>query len=67
MLGARFLQHIFKSFDVIAPIIALLLIGFADLPLARWVAESLRKPGGLFLFENVQKKFEDSRLVLANV
>jgi hypothetical protein len=46
------------------PIIALLIIGFADLPLADRVIESLLKARELFLLGNVKEKFEDRRVVL---
>src|SRR5438874_4463917 len=64
MFGARFVKYILERLDVITPIFAFFVIRVADLPLAIRVIQSLLEPGKLFLFRNVQEKFENRRVVL---
>ena len=64
MLGTRLSEHILERLDVIIPIVAFLVVRFADLPLTRQIIEPLLKPGELFVFGNVQEKFENGRVVL---
>src|SRR4029453_2162092 len=64
MLGACLVKDILEGLDVITPIFALLVIRIADFPLPCWVIQSLFEPGELFLFRNVQEKFENRRVVL---
>ena len=61
-----FSERIFERLGVIVPIFAFLVIGFADLPLARRIVESLREPGELFLLGNMEKKFEDRGVTLSS-
>ena len=55
-LGARFTEHILERLGVIFPIVAFLVIGIADLPLARRIVQSLLEAPELFLLGNVQEK-----------
>jgi hypothetical protein len=64
MLRAGLVKHILEGLDVITPIVALLVIRVTDLPLTTWVIQSLLEPRELFLFRNVQEKFEDRCVVL---
>ena len=64
MLGTRLSKHIFKCLDVVTPIVAFLVVRFTDLPLASRIIQSLLEPGKLFVFGNVEEKFENGRVVL---
>jgi hypothetical protein len=63
MLGTRLVKHILKGLDVITPVFALLVVRVTDLPLTSWVIQSLLESGKLFLFRNVQEKFENCCVV----
>src|SRR6266513_625779 len=64
MLGTGLSEHVLECLDVISPIVAFLVIRFADLPLASRIIESLLEPGQLFVFGNVEEKFENGRVCL---
>ena len=63
--GARLSSTCLESLYVITPVFAFFVIRVADLPLAIRVIQSLLKPGQLFLFRNMQEKFENRCVVFS--
>ena len=66
VLSARFVKHVLERIDVIPPIFAFFVIRVTDLPLTIRVIQSLLEPGELFLFRNMQEKFENRCVVLSS-
>ena len=64
VFSAGLVKHILERLRVVIPESAFLVVGVTDLPLTRRVIQPLLESGKLFLFRDVQKKFENCRAVL---
>ena len=57
-------QHLLEGGDVVVPVRALLVVGFADLPLPGRIIQPLLKTGQLLFLGDVEEKLENRRFVL---
>ena len=64
VLGRGLVQHVLESCDILVPVLALLIVGVADLPVLGGVFQSLLESGELLVLRDIEEEFEDRGFVL---